>query len=366
MNHKKLYTQARAVLRWTLCLSMVTLSSGCAWIFGDQGYFRERTLDYQKAQEINPLRFPEGVSAHNITELYPIPHVEKMGRFLPESGEDIPRPQSILSVDEDLGIELRSDGTLSWLIIEQEREKLWAILSDFLVASGMEVEKHDASLGRIETLWLKPRIIEEEGMWAWVADVFTGDDKENTREKFRITVEKEAEGERYRVQIDHVSRVRTDDGLSAVSQEEWDAASGNKELLDILYAELSDYIADEKNRRGHASIMAQNLTAMPSYLMTRDGNDYPVLMMQMDFNRAWIDVGLAIKKAELTQTDLNLSLGIYYIAVEVEDEEEPQIYEVKLISANNGVQVAVQIDDDTVAPVEISDKLLAAISAKLG
>ena len=269
-------------------------------------------------------------------------------------------------MDEDSGIELRGDGGKVWLVVEQAYDELWTSVSSFLVASGMEVENQDKLAGSIETVWLRPRVEKEEGFWASVVNFFTGDDKENTREKFLVTIEQVGSDQRYQVNIAHVTRIRDDDGLPMMTEADWQEGAEKTELLDVLYAEVSDYISDVKNRRGHASIMAQTLTSMPSYLMTRDGNDFPVLMMQMDLNRAWIEVGAAIKKAQLSQSDLNLSLGIYYISVDVEGEDEPLIYEVKLISAENGVQVAVQIDDDTVAPVEVSDKLLSAISEKLG
>jgi len=349
-----------------LLVPFVVLSSGCSWLFGDQGHFRERTMDYQKAQEKKALSFPEGINAKGVVELYPIPHVSKKGRFVPETAEDVPRPQSILSVDDDLGIELRTDGSATWLVVAQSYDKLWSTVSDFLLASGMELDRKDKHVGLMETLWLKPRVIEEEGVWASFINLFTADDKANTREKFLVTIEQINDQQRYTVRIDHVTRIRNEDGLPKLKALDWAQESENPELLDVLYAEVSDYIADEKSRRGHASIMAQSLTAMPSYLMTRDGNGYPVLMMQMDLNRAWIEVGSAIKKAKLAQSDLNLSLGIYYIKVDVEGEEEPLVYEIKLISAENGVQVAVQVDDDTLAPIDVSDRLLSAISKQLG
>ena len=372
MNNKKINVRALKYLHWVLLASVMMLSSGCSWLFGDQGYFRERTMDYKKAQEANPIRFPKGTRTTGVTELYPIPHVQKQGGFSPLTGEDIPRPQSLLSVDEDSGIELRGDGSVTWLVVEQDYESLWSTLTAFLLASGMDVETEDKSSRIIETVWLKPRIVEEEGFWSSLVDVFDGDDKENTREKFLFTLQpvgsESSNGNEgaFEVKISHVTRIRTDEGLPAMVQSDWDEGAENTELLDVLYAEVSDYISGERNRQAHASIMAQTLTAMPSYLMTRDGNGYPVLMMQMDLNRAWIKVGAAIKKAKLTLNDLNLSLGIYYLSIDVEGQEEPQIVEVKLISAENGVQVAVQLDDDTIAPIEISDKLLTAISEKLG
>ncbi|OUS29299.1 hypothetical protein A9Q99_09320 [Gammaproteobacteria bacterium 45_16_T64] len=360
MNNKKISVQCAVIT------CVIVFLSGCSWLFGDQGSFRERTMDYKKAQEANPLRFPQGVRPDGVSELYPIPRVTKKGVFVPETAEDIPRPQSILSVDEDLGIEFRTDGEITWLVVDQTKEKLWETLRDFLIASGMNIESEDQNIGLMETAWLKPRAVEEEGLWSSFIDLFTGDDKENTREKFLLTVEQVGALDRYQIHIGHVTRIRTDKGLPSVNAEEWREESENPELLEVLYAEVGDYVADEKSRRGHASIMSQNLTAMPSYLMTRDGNDFPVLMMQMDINRAWIEVGIAIKKAKLDQQDLNLSLGIYYISLGVDEDENPVVYEVKLISAENGVQVAVQIDDDTVAPVEVSDTLLIAISEKLG
>ena len=94
MNNKNRRSQVSRYLSWVLLVSIALLSTGCSWLFGDQGHFRERTMDYQKAKETNALRFPPGVHTENMAELYPIPRVSAQGEFVPLSAEDIPRPQS--------------------------------------------------------------------------------------------------------------------------------------------------------------------------------------------------------------------------------------------------------------------------------
>ena len=108
---------------------------------------------------------------------------------------------------------------------------------------------------------------------------------------------------------------------------------------------------------------------LPKYTMTRDGNGYPILVINQDFNRAWLAVGQALQRSRVGVSDLDRTLGIYYLAettqVEVDDELEEKELQLRLISSESGIQVSVQVDDDTLAPEEQSARILNQIREKL-
>lgn len=354
------------ILRQVLLSAALIALSGCSYFFGDEGHFRERTMDYQEANSIEPLQTPPEMASRQTRQRYPIPDVTATKSFVPEDSSSVPRPRSLANVDQDAGLELRRDEDLYWLIVRREKQELWPQLIDFVESNSFTVEVNDPQLGVIETGWLKPRRPEvKRGFWKSIGDFFTGGDEEK-RERFRMSVEESArEPGSIVISIDHVKRESP-----VPDQVEWPLKPDDPELVRFVYEELMEYLGDEGRRQG-TSVLSQDLKALPRYTMTRDGNDYPVLVINLDFNHAWLEVGQALALAKIPVQDLNRSLGIYYLqrSVVVPDEEEDEDVtrelQLRVIRAETGIQVAVQLDDDTVAPKDVSTEILTALSEKL-
>lgn len=76
-------------------------------------------------------------------------------------------------------------------------------------------------------------------------------------------------------------------------------------------------------------------------VLTRDGNDYPIIMIYTAFPWAWEYVGQSLAETDLRIEDRSRDAGIYFVRVPKQyglDEKEAQI---KLSHTVNGVQVAV-------------------------
>lgn len=46
--------------------------AGCSYIYGDQGFIRNRSTEYTKAQSLPPLKIPPGLSSSTIQAHYPV------------------------------------------------------------------------------------------------------------------------------------------------------------------------------------------------------------------------------------------------------------------------------------------------------
>lgn len=115
--------------------------------------------------------------------------------------------------------------------------------------------------------------------------------------------------------------------------------------------------------------------------LLKDGNGTPILRLNIQFARAWAELGESLKKGEFNITDLNRSIGTYYIEVikpgsvqEVgfwaglfgaKPEAEKQTLQIKLNQARSGVYIAVHLDAETLASDEQAQSILERIQETL-
>lgn len=349
-------------LRLIALVSMWLGLSGCSFLFGDEGRFRERAMDYKKAESIPPVQVPEDMTSKELRQRYPIPPLGNGNFFIPKKADDLPKPQALLNVNEDAGVELRADGDRHWLVVNQPRERLWLQVKEFLTTNGLLLDREDEAQGTLETRWLKPRAKEDKGgFWAGVKNLFTwGED--DVRERFRLTFSAAPEQAATQIEIHHVQTRKREDALPQAADIDWPRQPQDSELVLVLYNELLDFLG-EGGRQVSFSVLSQDLQALPRYVMTWDGNGYPVLVINQDFNRAWQDVGNALNKARVGMEDLDRSLGIYYLTqkalYEAEDEKpQERPLQLRVARSESGILVSVQFDDDTLAPKEESAAVL--------
>ena len=351
-------------LRAALLFIVPITLSGCSYLFGEEGQFRERSMDYQEAQSLPPLSVPEGMESRPRQQRYPIPEVGQGPFYQPEDSDSIPRPQSLLNVNEAAGLELRQDSGRLWLVVERSADELWPQLIEF-ATSNVSVDSSDRETGVIETGWLAPRKMPgEDGFWKslWRFITFSGGEH---RDRFRITMQT-VQQSGFESNVVHINHVREDTPVP--EQVQWPDEPENLELVTVVYDEMMLYL-EQGGRKAGASVLSQDLRALPKYTMTRDGNGYPILVINLDFNHAWLSVGQALERSRIAVTDLDRSLGVYYLAetavVKVDDDEEEMELQLRLISSESGIQVSVQVDDDTLAPEQQSARLLNRIREHL-
>ncbi|MFY0702086.1 MAG: outer membrane protein assembly factor BamC [Bermanella sp.] len=115
--------------------------------------------------------------------------------------------------------------------------------------------------------------------------------------------------------------------------------------------------------------------------LLKDGNGTPILRLNIEFARAWSELGEALKKADINITDLNRSIGTYYIELikpgNPEDvgfwsglfggEPEPikVPLQVKLNQARTGVYIAIHEDAENLAEDAQAQSLLEQIQDNL-
>lgn len=354
--------KATRFYRVGLVTTMVLANCGCSFLFGNDGYFRSRSLDYQKAEITAPLALKSGEGSDvAMRELYPIPDVNNADSYEPENLEDVPKPAALLAVNANSGIEVRTQDGQRWLVVSKDAAVLQEDLALFFKSSGIALDAAATQGGVYETQWLKPRAESSQGFWGAFTSILSTTDADKVREKFRVVVTPGDTDQEQRIQVNHQQFDLPEKGAQ-ITQDQWPSATENADLVAAFYDELITYLSDDAVRFRRSSLFSQTLNAQQSATLTRDGNGYPVLVMGKDFALTWVQVGEALKKTDFNVTDKDRVLGVYFLE---DPQNADETLQLKLISAEHGVQVAVQVDDDQLAPVGVSERILETLKAEL-
>ena len=350
--------------RWIAAIFLILLA-GCSALTGDKGLFRDRSFDYQKAQTVPRLEIaaPEGKKI-NFDDAMPIPpQLTSSPGFKATPEQPIPEPPVLIHLDEQTGLVLSRKDQQEWIFMAQPKALVWQKLGQFWQQKNIPLAIDDINSGVMETSWLKQNPFQAKvGFWARITQM-----KKASRAKFRVQVTSDVEGivgvllsyaeipeSRYMQDKTRFSRLAANDIL-------WQQQSEDKSVRSQALQALSQLFIAQKE-----TLASQGEYLKPKrILLTQDGNHYPVLELEQEFAPAWSNIGRALQKAHIKVDDLNRSLGIYYIRYDAEDKKATTAYELKVTRAENDIHITVQINDDTLAPVEISQALLKQLQLLL-
>ena len=361
-------------------LTLVVISaglSGCGYLFGEEGYFRDRGSDYQSAIIEPRMTVPAELNSKPIGDLLPVPGqlgAASEGKF------QLPRPQA-LNVGADFSeFSMQQNGGDRWLLAQRPPASLWPQVRQFLSEYQVPVASESATLGEMETDWLA---FEEDAdnalMRRLLPAVGPNRRTDGQEQRFRIRVEPGVQSGSSEIKVLHMQRSQGSD------RAEWPAASDNSNLERAVLAELETYLSQAGELDSAALSTVGEAPAARRSTLDQDGAGNPVLNISSDFNRAWAAVGQALAKADIQVADINRSAGVYYVNPEqsaVEDDkpgffgrlfgrdkkpeqDSAQRTQVRLTSVGNRVQVTVEDSIDTSTDSSQARELLRRIHDNL-
>ncbi len=99
---------------------------------------------------------------------------------------------------------------------------------------------------------------------------------------------------------------------------------------------------------------------------THDGNGYPVLMLDTSFDWAWQWVGDALQKqSKVKVDDVDRGLAVYYVLLDGKGNSAGDPWQLKLNYTANGVQLALQVDEQAMAPIDLAEPLMKRLQEGL-
>lgn len=289
-------------------LSVALLSSsltGCGYIFGDSGYFRDRGGDYQLAAVEPRMTVPQGVDAKPIGDLLPVPGQVRQGT----GGKfEIPRPQPLAVAGDGNEFSVQQSSNARWLLAQRAPSEVYAGVRQFLSDYQVPVAQEAAGLGEIETAWMSFDQQAGNALTRRLAPAMAGSRRpEGQEHRFRIRIEPGVQGASSEIHVLHASRSQ------GSNQDAWPSRSENLNLEHALLAEMENHLGQGAGGDAASLMATRTLAPGAGATLAQDGAGNTVLTIRGDFNRAWAAVGSALQRAEITVADINRSAGVYYV-----------------------------------------------------
>ena len=359
---------------------IISSTSGCGWVWGPEGYFRDRGSDYLEAQATKPMQLPPDVNvAKRLDPLLPIPR--NVADDTVKGEYVVPRPQPIMAVADASDYSLQKSGDNRWIVAQRPPAEVWPVAVQFFQDNGFRLDQQRPQTGEFTTAWQQGRELSANMAQRLLAGGVAADSEARVRVRIEPGVQRNT-SEVYVVSAERPAGSTADVDFTPRSVNTGvDAA-----LVDDMLASMSR--TSEKG--GSVSMLASRDFDTPSRVsLSEDGSGNPVLNVGSDLDRAWSGVGRALEQGEWRVEDINRSLGLYYINLsekpedknnqpgffsrlfgseptQEEREERAERYQVRLSKVGESVQVTVEKNINTVAPADVARRVLSAIQDRLG
>lgn len=311
---------------------LLSLCSGCGYLFGDKGVFRDKSEDYKKAREVPVLALPDSADGDALGEIYPIPPITE--NLLLAGEFEVPRPAPLVAGAVDEQVRIQKLGDESWALVSTAPGQVWPQVRSFLVASDIPVGRVDARAGLIETGW--------------------------------ISLEGQAIASRFRFRIDQgVQRGTSELHVLQMSQagdvDNWPSQSNDLSLESEMLRAVSQFIANSADSTP-VSMVADQAISAAGKISLQEGPDGDVyIRLSLPYDRAWASVGRAVEESSFEITDRDRSTGQYYVRFLGPQSEEDDGWFDWLLDSDSEHPLAGQLFIVSVQPLDTQDVTIRII-----
>ena len=305
-----------------LTLGVLASLSGCGYLMGDNGFFRDRGSDYQQAEVAPRMTIPADLQTRSIGDLLPVPG-QVTAAPAGEDGFETPRPRPMLASADSSVFALQQQGSSRWLVAQLPANEVWPLLARFWSDYRVPMAEQNAALSEFSTEWVNFGEAAGNPLVRRLMPLLEeGRRVEGEEQRFRVRLEPGVNAGTSEIKVIHQNRDIGD------SDSQWPARSDNPNFERGLLAELETYLNQSVSAGGSALVSSIINSGPVENSLEQDGAGNSVLYLNANFNRAWADVGEALARADVLVTDYNRSSGVYYVDLDRtrSEKEEPGFF----------------------------------------
>jgi outer membrane protein assembly factor BamC len=343
-----------------LILLLLPALSGCRFLTGENGMFRDRAGAYKEAQILPPMRVPPELDSYTLDQLYVVP---EQAALQATAFDRVPLPKPIETGRRE-GIIIQSLGEDRWILIDATPGQVWPLIRDYWTQLQVLLDYENPSAGIMETSWVEV------------------DSDIETRHKYRISIEPGLHSGYSEIYIRHLQNLRSDPIPEILV---WPEISTSPDRERQILDSLSQYLADRNDiyQASSASLLAGSIESERKANLVQTASGEQVLELRVNYNRAWVQVREALEAAKVVIVDSDRDQKIINVKFSgLESEDKPGLigrmfgrgrdaelaaldFSLRLNETDTTVEVSAETDASSDSSVQLRDELLAIINDNL-
>lgn len=301
-------------------------TSGCGWVWGEKGYFRDRGNDYLQAQQVPPMQMPEGTNNKRLDPLLPVPqHIPDVD----PQAEVVTRPVPMAIKADEKVISLQKTGSTQWLVAQRIPAEVWPVAQQYFENSGFNIAFERPQTGEFSTAW-----VGVEKLSASLADRA----RSLAGNEIRTLVRIEPGVQRNTSEIFIFTQTRP---AGSLAQLDWGSEPGTTTIDNALVEDFRLSLEQNAAKGASVSLLAANSAFdAPSRVQLLENQGQPYLRLDASFDRAWSSLERALDNANIRIDDLNRSTRSYYVDVGQGSKTEKRGFFKRLFSSSDSEKKA--------------------------
>jgi outer membrane protein assembly factor BamC len=287
--------------RWAAVAAAV-VAAGCGSL-----EIKSDKIDYGSVAPQRPLEVPPDLSPLPRDDRFQVPAAGAAAQKSPSQ----PGPETVAPTVAIARIE--RDGSQRWLAVDVPPEQAYEQVKALFKSVGLAIEREDAALGIIETVWAENRArLPQDFIRRTIGRVLDGLYSTNELDKYRARIERTPKNTS-EIFISHRGMVEV---YTSTQQERtvWQLRPSEPELEAELLARLRLRFlpAGMQEAAAPAAVAAAAPPATQVARLVKSGGETRVVIDE-PFDRAWRRVGLALDRGGFTVEDRDRAKGVYFV-----------------------------------------------------
>ncbi|MEA1890765.1 MAG: outer membrane protein assembly factor BamC [Pseudomonadota bacterium] len=310
---------------------IVAFASGCSWSKKDKDPKQKALTDYRESRERSALEIPPDLSSDASDKSLSVPAYKQKPATAagaqiasPATAEDSalevsettePAAKAISSAEGNAPeMYIERAGSQRWLVVHQSYPETWSDARDYILSSGLALEREDKDAGILETTWADNYASgvlrgTQKLFNKYLGSIYTS----ASRDKFRIRIEPGRTTDTTEIYLTHKGMIETvvsDTGVDAVKTA-WQATppdpSIEAEMLSLLMIEMGASEAAAVTSHAKADKSADRASIIKAE------NGQPRLIVNNAIDIAWRRVGQTLDRVGFNVEDRDKSQWQYFV-----------------------------------------------------
>ena len=400
-------TMKRSLTKVILLALLIAVASGCSWSKKDKEPKQKPLTDYRESREISALEIPPDLSSDATEKSLTVPKYQQTPptstttspSTSPQTypmdavvtGEEksatyVEADESTSSTDTKVAPKMYIEraGSQRWLVVHRSYSETFSDARDFVLSSGLALEREDKDAGILETGWANNYATEVlSGMQKWLNKGLGSIYTTPTRDKYRIRIEPGRLEGTSEVFISHkgmIEKVLESNNTADPVRTVWESvppdATLEAEMLALLMVDMG---ASEATA---TKSLASSEKAPDRASIVTSANGQPGLVVDDQIEIAWRRVGQTLDRVGFSVEDRDAGKREYYVRYadpefsnkkpgffskmfKKDKAVDEDIYKILLTDQGEKTAVDVSAKDGTPAPENVTTQIIKLLYEQL-